>query len=221
MPRFRLSSEPSVTALVLDLLVLLFALSSAFAMELPVWVRLIFGVVALLAAVLAVRSARLLHRRSRLIGASARDGEISGDEMPGTPPHPDGTADTLGAEHRMTEVLAVWQGPMPANAEEAGETLDRLMDAEDKRARDAPARPVTPGIEAFLTDLLTRWPDPDRPDDKTSPWGASVREGASGELSYLCLMRGPQLDKVVEHIATLAGKHRLVCYDPQLEEVIS
>ena len=44
---------------------------------------------------------------------------------------------------------------------------------------------------------------------------------ASGRLCYLCMTNTPLLDEAVEHIADLARKHGLVCYDPQFEEVIS
>lgn len=221
MSRFRLSSEPSVTALVLDVLVLWITLPSAFATGLPAWVRLIFGVVALLAAVLGVRSAILLHRRSRR-GSAAETERGPDHDQPAVSPHVDSEPSEVAVERPMPFVLAVWEGPRPTNSDEAGETLDRLMDADDERVDGAPARPLAPGVDAFLTDLLGRWPDLGRSAGESSPWAMSaIRERASGELLLLSLRNSPELDEVVHHIAALARKHGLVCYDPEVETVIS
>ena len=57
----------------------------------------------------------------------------------------------------MTYDVAVWEGRRPSDDGEAGEMLDRLMDAEEARQDSgATPEPPTPGISAFLSDLLER-----------------------------------------------------------------
>jgi hypothetical protein len=122
----------------------------------------------------------------------------------------------------MTYDVAVWEGKRPSD-DEAGEMLERLMDAAEARDESGmPPEPPTPGIAAFMSDLLDRWPDIDQPDGENSPWAMSgLREDASGALCYLCMTNTPLLDEAVAYIAELARKHGLICYDPQFEEVIS
>jgi len=61
----RLKSEPSKTALVLDVVVFAFALSTALETDGPTWMRVVGGVIAVAAAVLGVRSALLLYKSLR------------------------------------------------------------------------------------------------------------------------------------------------------------
>lgn len=120
----------------------------------------------------------------------------------------------------MSYDVAVWDGSRPANDDEAIETFERLMDADEARD-DEHGEPLTPTIDAFLADLLARWPDLDEPSGEGSPWAISgIREDASGPLCYLCMTNTPLLDEAVAYIAELARKHGLVAFDPQVEEVI-
>lgn len=117
--------------------------------------------------------------------------------------------------------VAVWDGDRPVSNEQAIQIYERRMDVDDARA-DKPGEPPTPRVDTFLAELLARWPDLDRPGGEGSPWAMSgVRESASGPFCHLCLIDSPFLDQVVEYIARLAHAHGLVCFDPQLEEVIS
>ncbi len=122
----------------------------------------------------------------------------------------------------MSYDVAVWDGDRPANDHEAMETYERLMDADEARSEDEPGEPPTPRIDAFLTDLLTRWPDLHEPGGEASPWAMSgVREDASGPVCYLCMTNTALLDEAVSYISQLARRHGLVCFDTQFEEVIS
>lgn len=123
----------------------------------------------------------------------------------------------------VTYDVAVWDGDRPANAEAASDTLDRLLDAEEARAEAGlPQAPLSAGLDAFLSDLLDHWPEIDQPNGQNSPWAMSdLREDASGQVCYLCMTTSPLLDEAVAYIAALARKHGLVCFDPQVEEVIS
>ncbi len=76
----------------------------------------------------------------------------------------------------MSYDVAVWDGGRPANDDEAIETYECLMDADDARG-DESGEPPTAGIDAFLADLLARWPDLDDPGGEGSPWAMSgIRE---------------------------------------------
>ena len=122
----------------------------------------------------------------------------------------------------MSYDVAVWDGERPTDNQEAIETFERLMDADEARGDDEPAEPLTERIDAFLTDLLARWPDIDEPGGEESPWAMSgVREDASGPVCYLTMSNTPLLDEAVAYIAQLARRHGLVCFDPQFEEVLS
>ncbi|MFC6287134.1 hypothetical protein ACFP3Q_16905 [Nocardioides sp. GCM10027113] len=60
MSRIQLKSAPSVAVLVLDVVVLIVALITALDPDAPTWMRVMGAVVATVAALLVVRSARLL-----------------------------------------------------------------------------------------------------------------------------------------------------------------
>ena len=57
----QLRSEPSIPALVLDVVVFLIAFPAALESDGPAWLRVLCGVIALVAAVLGVRSAALMY----------------------------------------------------------------------------------------------------------------------------------------------------------------
>jgi hypothetical protein len=122
----------------------------------------------------------------------------------------------------MSYDLVVWEGSRPSSRSEAERTYEELMDADDKRGdQDMPAEPLTPGIDALLTDVTMRWPD-GIDVDESAPWAmCPLRDGASGGVAIFCMTVSPLLDEVVAYIAQLARRHGLTCYDPQREEVIS
>ena len=122
----------------------------------------------------------------------------------------------------MSYDLAVWEGTRPRNGEEAARLYEELMDADEERAEhDLPPEPLTPPIDALLTEVTSRWPDGVDMDEE-SPWAMSnLRDDASGRFAYFCMTTSPRLNEVVAYIGQAAGRHGLVCYDPQSERVIS
>ena len=100
---------------------------------------------------------------------------------------------------------------------------ERFSDAEKRfAANDAElpqARPPTPRLQAFLTDLEGRWPDLDSPRAswKDSPWasGSYVDDG-----SIVLSIQWPRAEEVARYVNELTERHGLQLFDPQTERVI-
>jgi hypothetical protein len=74
------------------------------------------------------------------------------------------------------------------------------------------------GVVAFYEELRGRYPDfPPYGDD--SPW-MSMPLGVGIDHVAMCLAYGQRSDQAVDLIVGLAGRHSLVIYDPQGDEVI-
>lgn len=108
--------------------------------------------------------------------------------------------------------LAVWAGPAPADDQAARVEYETRADAAD--GSDEPPSAV---IESFLADLVARYPD----DEDDGPWAVGpLREDAHGDFAYLTTVYGTE-SEVLLWIAQTATVHGLVCYDPQVESVLS
>lgn len=110
--------------------------------------------------------------------------------------------------------LAFWAGPPPRNDADATAIFERLSEALEEGGIGVP---MTPAVEAFVTDLERRWPDDADPE---SPWASMpIRSDAHGPLAYLALRYGRPTEDL-EFIVGAAKEHGLVCYDPQFSQVL-
>ena len=122
----------------------------------------------------------------------------------------------------MSYDLALWVGPPPANDVAAAEEFVRrtaYLEDEDEFAELAAA---TPQVRAFLDELLLRFPPLTALDvDENTPWATGPEPGdVNGDFVYLT-MTYPGARRVCDGIVAIARRHALVCYDPQLEQVVS
>ncbi len=121
----------------------------------------------------------------------------------------------------MSYDLAVWAGPQPSDDVAAHAEYESRASA-----AEVSSEPPSPVMDAFLTAVLSRYPDQDQDqdedeDDEYGPWATSpLREDAHGDFAYLTTVPGTPTD-VLLWIAQTAAAHGLVCYDPQIESVIS
>jgi hypothetical protein len=115
----------------------------------------------------------------------------------------------------MSYDLAVWEGDMPSNDEEASAQYGALMDRMEAGGFDDPA--PTPRIRAYVEALLARWPDIDESED--SPWASSpLMNEAIGPLVYFPMVFS-RADEASQFAADMAHQHGLVCFDPQSESL--
>ena len=119
----------------------------------------------------------------------------------------------------MSYDVIAWAGARPS-----GREADRLFEINADRYDELYDKgvPPTPGVLAFLADVVALWPD----DDFEAPelfWSvAPVSPGSgAGDVAYLTMAFHDRLDDMVPDIARLAPEHSMVAYDPQLETVIS
>ena len=112
----------------------------------------------------------------------------------------------------MTYNLAVWQGPMPATAEDALAQYEAMVERLGAGQLEEP----TPTIRAYVDALLARWPDIDDEDDNDTPWVTSPLIGeAFGNAIYFPMVWS-RCEEASDFAAHLAQQHGLVCFDPQL-----
>lgn len=118
----------------------------------------------------------------------------------------------------MSYDLAVWVGPPPTSPEEADAEFARRMDAMEA-ALEEPAA-VDSQIREFVEAVLERYPELDDDSDDESPWAsAPLIDEAVGDVIYFSLtFSGARYARDV--IADIAFSLDLVCYDPQLEQVL-
>ncbi|WP_215449239.1 hypothetical protein [Streptomyces sp. ATCC 21386] len=111
----------------------------------------------------------------------------------------------------MSYDLAVWDGARPLDDEQAGSVYDELC-ARHLESDEA-AAPPTPAVVAYVEALLRRYPDDI---DGDTVWASPpVMDEASGPIVYL-VMSYRAAQEVLDHAASLAREHGLVCYDPQV-----
>ncbi len=110
--------------------------------------------------------------------------------------------------------LVVWEGTRPhddiAGGDEYEEVVGRYLATE-------PVEP-TPAIRRFVAELTEFWTDdPHDPRWADSPWKDwPLLEGASGPaLGVHLIAQDGALRSCI--VASIAEKHRLVCFDPQVD----
>lgn len=121
----------------------------------------------------------------------------------------------------MSYDLAVWKGSLPADAEAAAAEYGRRMDAmEAALEQDGLREPATPAIHAFVEAALVRYPALDGESGDECPWASSPLIGeAVGDLIYFPMtFSGAVYARDV--LAEIAELHGLVCYDPQIEQLL-
>lgn len=110
-------------------------------------------------------------------------------------------------QHLEAEVsydLAVWDGPTPPSDDAAAQEYERRLEQAEEDEVPAPI----PAIEAYVDDLLTKFPD----DAGASPWaGSPLLDDAAGDLLILTLTANSARGVCGQ----VAAQHGLVCFDPQ------
>jgi hypothetical protein len=106
--------------------------------------------------------------------------------------------------------LAVWEGDRPGTDQAATEAFTELMNCREARE----AEPPSERIGAYVTGLLSRWPDITQDHGDDSPWAdGPLINNAFGSAIYFGISGGAE--EASEYAARLAAAHGLVCYDPQ------
>jgi len=110
----------------------------------------------------------------------------------------------------MTFDLGVWKTNGSLTATEASRVYASFCRGE------LPVRVVqnSPAVEAFYQDLIEKWPETGNAD--SSPWAAPLHHTASHVLMSCVWSKA---EDVCLFVAELAGRHGLVLFDPQSEEV--
>jgi hypothetical protein len=113
--------------------------------------------------------------------------------------------------------FAVWEGESPKDAGEAGQVFAKLCDEYVEKG----ASPPTPNA-AFVQSLLAEHPDLDEVgDDEESPWAVGHLIGeASGPLVYFAVVYS-RAEEMQRFVAASARQQGLVCFDPQIEELLT
>lgn len=118
----------------------------------------------------------------------------------------------------MSYDLAVWEGPTPESDQSAAEHFARLMGQLDAGA--SVAQPSA-AINEYVNALLAVWPDITTDAGEDSPWADGPLIGnAFGNAIYFAMVWS-RAEEASELAASIAHRHGLVCYDPQLEAVRS
>jgi len=115
----------------------------------------------------------------------------------------------------VTYTLAVWDGEMPADDEQATAEFNRLVElTEDDDI------PPTQKIRRYVETLLSRWPDITEEGGENSPWADGPLMGdADGPLFVfgLCTFLG---EEPFIYCQALAKEHALVFFDPAEEQLL-
>ncbi len=121
----------------------------------------------------------------------------------------------------MTYDLAVWEGRRPASAAAASAEFERRMDATEVAFDQASGPPpASPAIRRFVEAALARFPEATEHPGDECPWAsAPLIEEAFGDLIYLP-MTFQGADYARDVLAGIAQDLGLVCYDPQIEELL-
>lgn len=117
----------------------------------------------------------------------------------------------------MNYDLAVWEGPRPADHDEAARHCDAAL-----KAMEAEQRQPTAAMGAFISALLSVWPDQDSESDDCA-WAEAplLPRSVSGSAAYLSMKRDLGKTKVAPDVIRLASQHGLNVFDPQIEELVS
>jgi hypothetical protein len=121
----------------------------------------------------------------------------------------------------MSYDLAVWKGSRPADAKAASAEFEDRMDAmEAALEQEGQPPPATPAIRAFVEAALARYPELDEGSGDDCPWASSpLIAEAVGDLIYIPMtFSGAEYARDV--LAEIAEQHGLVCYDPQIEQLL-
>jgi hypothetical protein len=111
--------------------------------------------------------------------------------------------------------LAVWDGPPPPDDESARAEFWRLHE----RYATGAAEPPTPAVTRFLDELRRR-----RPDDAPAAGsfaGPPLHSTASGPLLHWWTTAGTPFQEQLLQIGLLAEKHRLVCFSPDFDSLVT
>jgi hypothetical protein len=116
----------------------------------------------------------------------------------------------------MSVDLAVWEGPRPANDDEASATFESLRE----RFLDPSSAPASKKIAHYVSQLLARYPDlPSGVGDADAdevPWGSGPLLGnASGPIVYIDMKLNSVFEDGWRHCVETANSHGLVAFDPQ------
>lgn len=113
----------------------------------------------------------------------------------------------------MSFDLYVWHEPNPISAERARTTCHLLASGDDQVVQPQPQN------LAFQAELLERFPDPDDPaEDELDDIVWSISPDVNDRRSILCV-GWSSADEFAEVAVELAGKHGLICFDPQSGQV--
>ncbi len=105
----------------------------------------------------------------------------------------------------MSYDLAIWKSGRPLTPLDALDTYHRLCE-DDVPADVGPCQEM----KAFTADLLKRWPyDAKHPDD------CPFEDPGGSEVFMILHFAASRADELVPQLVALAGKHGLVCFDPQ------
>jgi hypothetical protein len=112
--------------------------------------------------------------------------------------------------------LVVWEGPRPANDEEARATFESLRE----RFLGSSTAPASKKIADYVSQLLARYPDgPSGVEDVGAdevPWGSGPLLGnASGPVVYIDMKVNSVFEDGWRHCVDTAASQGLVAFDPQ------
>lgn len=116
----------------------------------------------------------------------------------------------------MSHVYSVYDGPRPADYDEAHATLAAIDDEDMEQG----ALPPSPAIANFLNRLLATWPDIGTPEGRDSPWAAGpMANEASGRVMHFAVVYS-RLEEVTPFILEAAEAAGVVLLDQQEEQVL-
>ncbi|MEV4443496.1 hypothetical protein AB0K09_31795 [Streptomyces sp. NPDC049577] len=118
----------------------------------------------------------------------------------------------------MSYDLAVWEGHRPADDTAATAIFSDLFNR--YMGTDA-EHPPTDRIAAYVAALLERWPDLTEDEEDLSPWSIGPLIGAAKGPLFYFPMRYSMADEASAHAAEVASSMGLVCFDPQVQRLMS
>jgi hypothetical protein len=117
--------------------------------------------------------------------------------------------------HRVSYVLAVWEGNPPTDDQAALKTYHELM----ARWHGPDMVPDLDARSRGEQALLQHWPDLTTEEGVDSPWSdGPLINNATGPLFYFGMVR-PKAEVASDYAARVAAEHGLVCFDPQTQRM--
>ena len=117
----------------------------------------------------------------------------------------------------MSYDLAVWVGDPPESDQAAAEKYGAFVPLLEQ----PPSEPPHPTLLAFADDLLARYPDIDDEAGEDSPWSEGpLKSDIVGSFFYFPMRYG-SVHEAVPFIVERAAAHKLVCFDPQTERLLT